>query len=394
MYWRASIIDEQGDVIGQVRELDRLVRAFPASSFAADARLSAAVETGRAGRTAEALTRLEAITRAGTADQASEAARWHAVFRAGTGTAAAPAIAAAAYDPTSLGAILDRSATDVQQPLPPIAFAETGASNVDTSMVAEWMTSTFGAPGPALTADAERTLALGFELVAAGEDTVGRRILSIAIAQRGERPHDLLEVARAAGTAGLPDIQAQAAVTLLNQLTPQHKLEAPKAVLRLAYPLAYAPETIDASQRAGVPALLLLALVRQESMFYPRAGSSAGAFGLAQLMPGTADDTAKSLGLPLPTPAQLADPATSLRLGAHYLGVQLRAFDGNVPAALSAYNGGPGNASRWQRDHSPRSFDGLLWSTDFSETRSYLEHVLENYAWYRYIYVGSPLSIR
>ena len=59
---------------------------------------------------------------------------------------------------------------------------------------------------------------------------------------------------------------------------------------------------------------------------------------------------------------------------------------GNIPAALAAYNGGPGNATRWQEAAATADPDVFLESIDFSETRAYVELVLENYAVYLYAY--------
>lgn len=77
---------------------------------------------------------------------------------------------------------------------------------------------------------------------------------------------------------------------------------------------------------------LLEALVWQESRWRPGAVSSAGARGLAQLMPGTA----RQMGV------NPDDPHANLEGGARYLRMQLDAFDGDVEKALAAYNAGPG----------------------------------------------------
>ncbi len=94
-----------------------------------------------------------------------------------------------------------------------------------------------------------------------------------------------------------------------------------------------------------MPPLLLLALVRQESSFNADAVSSAGARGLTQVMPATGAAVAASLGIDW-RPESLFEPETSLRFGAGYLAAQLERFDGNVLAALAAYNGRPVNAQR------------------------------------------------
>ena len=107
------------------------------------------------------------------------------------------------------------------------------------------------------------------------------------------------------------------------------------------------------AQQEGVPPDLFLRLVNQESRFNPDAVSSAGAIGLAQLMPGTASD----LGV------DPRDPVQNLTGGARYLRQQLDAF--NQPdLALAAYNAGPGNV---------RKYGGI---PPFEETQNYVSTIL------------------
>jgi len=93
----------------------------------------------------------------------------------------------------------------------------------------------------------------------------------------------------------------------------------------------YAGMARDAARRHGIPEDLFLRLVKQESNFNPRAISSKGAIGLAQLMPGTASDLRVDPN----------DPAQNLEGGARYLKQQYKTF-GNWRLALAAYNAGPG----------------------------------------------------
>lgn len=101
------------------------------------------------------------------------------------------------------------------------------------------------------------------------------------------------------------------------------------------------PLAVEAAQRVDIDPNVLLALVLRESGGDPSLRSSAGALGLTQLKPAAATDAARRLGEPAPTPQELLDPGTSLRLGAAYLRVLLDRFGGKLDVALAAYWRGP-----------------------------------------------------
>jgi soluble lytic murein transglycosylase len=204
------------------------------------------------------------------------------------------------------------------------------------------------------------------------------------------QPYELLDLMRVSEAADLPDVALEACEALFDRLDPAQRLAVPLAVERYAYPLAFPAEVRAAATAEGLPPLLMLALVRQESAFNRFAGSSAGAMGLAQVIEPTGRQIATTLREPWP--ADLFNAATSLRFGAHYLAVQLKRFDGDVLAALAAYNGGPENAERWQDIQRIPGADGYVYSIEFSETRGYIERVLENYAAYRRLYAGAPMA--
>lgn len=111
----------------------------------------------------------------------------------------------------------------------------------------------------------------------------------------------------------------------------------------------------SAALRAGLDPALFAALVEAESGYNPKAVSSAGAQGLAQLMPGTA----RSLGVRDPF-----DPEQNADGGARYLAQMLKEFGGDERLALAAYNAGPGAVRR---------HGGV---PPFAETQRYVERVL------------------
>jgi soluble lytic murein transglycosylase len=197
----------------------------------------------------------------------------------------------------------------------------------------------------------------------------------------------LYRIARRMANEGYVRTAALAAGTLVGYEDP------PRALLTLVYPVKYLEQINAAAQEYGVSPLLLLALVRQESFFDAGAASFAGALGLTQVVPATGQDIAAALGITDFREADLFKPEVSLRFGAYYIASQLEGFGGNIAPALAAYNGGPGNAARWT-ETAGADPDLLLETIDFEETRSYLELVLEHYAFYRYVYgVSDTLSL-
>lgn len=152
----------------------------------------------------------------------------------------------------------------------------------------------------------------------------------------------------------------------------------------LAYPPGFAV-AVDAEARAhGLDAWLVLALIRQESLFDAGAVSPVGARGLMQIMPATGRVLAAELGWAEFEPALLDVPAVSLHLGASYMAARLRQFEGSWPALLAAYNAGPEAVSRWWA-FPERTLDPELWvdRIPYRETRDYVKKVLAQYTTYR-----------
>jgi soluble lytic murein transglycosylase len=143
---------------------------------------------------------------------------------------------------------------------------------------------------------------------------------------------------------------------------------------------------LKVSEETGVDPYLILAVARQESTFRPRLVSYAGAVGVMQVMPGTAQQLAKSPDIPKETASNLESPLNSLRLGAQYLSEMLAQWKGNVAFALASYNAGPGNSAKWQKQFAKADLETFIESIPFAETREYVKIVLGNYAAYYSLY--------
>lgn len=141
------------------------------------------------------------------------------------------------------------------------------------------------------------------------------------------------------------------------------------------------------------------ALIRQESQFKADAGSPAGARGLMQLMPGTAKDMAKKLGLSY-SPSMLTDPDYNVRLGTTFIQQQIDNFNGSYILALAGYNAGPRRVREWiDMFGDPRydNVDPVDWIEliPIYETRNYVQRIIENLQFYRARLNGgqAPLKI-
>ncbi|MFZ4601103.1 MAG: transglycosylase SLT domain-containing protein [Caulobacterales bacterium] len=164
-----------------------------------------------------------------------------------------------------------------------------------------------------------------------------------------------------------------------------------------AYPLMSLPA--DAQLPPRPEPALIYAITRQESEFDSQAVSPVGARGLMQLMPATAQATARGLGLPYDRARLTSDGMYNITLGAAYLDDQIASFNGSYVMAIAAYNAGGSRPRQWNEDWGdPRTgaIDIVDWIEliPFSETRNYVMRVMENLQVYRYRLAGTPTPIK
>jgi soluble lytic murein transglycosylase len=158
------------------------------------------------------------------------------------------------------------------------------------------------------------------------------------------------------------------------------------ALSPFAYPMVALPKL--PSVAATTDPALLLALIRQESGFDRQATSGAGARGMMQLLPGTAADVARKLGMDYSMPRLTEDPAYNIQLGSAYFADLLDRFGGEPALALAGYNAGPRNVHRWLATNGTPGQGGLslndwIESIPYAETRNYVQRVLEAVPVYR-----------
>jgi peptidoglycan lytic transglycosylase len=161
--------------------------------------------------------------------------------------------------------------------------------------------------------------------------------------------------------------------------------KAPRRYWEMLFPLPYRRELEAAARRERVDPFLLAGLIRQESEFNPGALSSANAYGLTQVRPGTGRQFARKAGVPRFTPRQLFQPATSLKIGSAVFRAMLDQY-GQVEQTLAAYNAGPRRMAEWAAWGTYREPAEFIEMIPFTETREYVEAVLRNADIYRRLY--------
>ena len=212
-------------------------------------------------------------------------------------------------------------------------------------------------------------------------DDAADRMWSALIDTLSDDPWALVDAAHALDAQGEHTASARAAARVLSHFGLDWT-EAPPDLLRLAYPQPWPDVMALHAEDEGVAPLLLWSLIRRESFYDPDAEGAAGEVGLTQVIPLTGGDIAAGLGIDYQH-RDLARPELSIRFGAWYLARQLEGFSEEPIMALAAYNAGPGNAARWEREAALPGPDGFLAALDFRSTRMYVQYVIETQAVYQ-----------
>jgi len=155
-----------------------------------------------------------------------------------------------------------------------------------------------------------------------------------------------------------------------------------------AYPRAYDPIVTRLDTAGDIDPMLVWSIMRNESAFRPRVISPAGAVGLMQLMPTTANLMARKLGEGKVSVSELYRPATNIAFAITYLDKLAGIFPGNAVAVIASYNAGEQAVERWLNNGKFTDIEEWIEEIPYSETNLYVKKVLNSYWLYQRLYGG------
>jgi soluble lytic murein transglycosylase-like protein len=178
------------------------------------------------------------------------------------------------------------------------------------------------------------------------------------------------------------------AIQVLEMLRDKNPAALTEQDYRRLYPRAFQPLVKQFAELNGLDETLVFSLVRRESAFHPTIVSSAGAIGLAQLMPGTAKNIADILKM---ASYDMENPEDNLRFGTWFLADLKKKF-ATVPLILSGYNAGPVATKRFRDTYGNLPDDLFVEALDFAETRNFIKNIFINHVMYSVLYSDRTLK--
>lgn len=159
-----------------------------------------------------------------------------------------------------------------------------------------------------------------------------------------------------------------------------------RQLLETLYPKPYLELLTKTIKKQNFDPIIVLSLIRQESVFNPEARSPVGARGLMQLMPKTARRYKKSVG-----DKQLVNPELNIELGIKYFTTLMKRYDGNLVYVLAAYNAGEARVERWKSQYfdTEQSILKNIEAIPFLETRNYVKLIFRNIFFYKLLLENS-----
>lgn len=153
--------------------------------------------------------------------------------------------------------------------------------------------------------------------------------------------------------------------------------------IALRFPRLHQNTILSEARSYGIDPHWVMSVIRQESAFNAEAKSPVGAMGLMQLMPETAKEVSKKVGVRLKNNEMLLMPNTNIKFGTYYLSEILEKFDNNLVLATAAYNAGPTRVKGWLPTEEMK---GDIWveSIPIKETREYVKNIMTYQLIYQY----------
>jgi soluble lytic murein transglycosylase len=179
------------------------------------------------------------------------------------------------------------------------------------------------------------------------------------------------------------------AITAMRRAYPQFMAEGgealPREILTVIFPIDYWELIQSHAVAKKLDPFLVAALVAQESTFQADVRSSADAWGLMQIIPGTGRRYARSIGIKPFSTSRLTEPETNVRIGTTYFSDLLRQFGDTAPA-LAAYNAGESRVAKWLAERPGLDRDEFIDDIPFPETQNYVKRILGTAEDYRILY--------
>lgn len=389
--WMRAFDDEMnGRHAAALEGYRRIARDFPQHARSGEAMLRSGLlllRRGEATAAASAFTELRDARKSGRLTGAARYWEGKARLAAGDSAAALEAWARLAREfPFGYHGHRAREELQGRGALPDSLRWERLLNRAEGDAVLAWLDSALpGAPTAPAGAWESRYLPVPV-LFGFGLDTLAVLTLQARAQSAPGALRPLFEAAERCREAGFGYEAYRFGLRLAERLPLERWPSAPVAVLRLFYPPSYADLVRPAAGRSGLPPSLVLALIKQESGFDPRAVSRAGARGLMQLMPVTGTEQARREGMEDFHPDSLFIPAVNVRLGVTYLRDLLRRYDGDVVLALACYNAGPVAVERWMPRLKGRPPEEMAEDIGYAETREYVKRVGANWKTYRVLW--------
>jgi soluble lytic murein transglycosylase len=225
----------------------------------------------------------------------------------------------------------------------------------------------------------------GMEFLSLGLRDAARDEFDALRRDMGQDPVSLYRFALLARDLGLYAPSLRAAIDLIVLAPEDSVLEMPRFVQRLAFPLYFSDLIVAESQSYDIDPLLIFALIRQESVFDDQITSWAGAVGLTQIMPATGEWIAELMPWPEYQETDLKRAYLNARFGIWFMSRILEMTDGDIPAALAGYNGGPGNGVYWFEE-SRGDPDLFIEVINRDEPQQYVRQIYRHYDAYQHLY--------